>query len=138
PPISGRSRRFWSRIGWPSDSLASRSQTSTGSCARTGRSTKRRCRSARMRATERPVMAGLHGANPPTFVNPCDENGCAGPPPRITLVSKSDAPGHRSPRGPLGDDIRLGEKAPHVDDRFVGKVEVAIGGMRRAQDEEVA
>src|SRR5215470_5624937 len=38
----------------------------------------------------------------------------------------------------LGDDICLAEKAPHVDDRFAGEIEVAISGMRRAQDEEIA
>src|SRR5262249_5774391 len=57
-------------------------------------------------------------------------------PPGIETQRPTQFQWRRSPR--LRDDICLGEKAPHVDDRFAGKIEVAISGMRRAQDEEIA
>src|SRR5262249_62347957 len=39
---------------------------------------------------------------------------------------------------PSRNDVRLGEEAPHVDHRLAGEIEVAIGRVRRAQDEEIA
>src|SRR5919201_908919 len=38
----------------------------------------------------------------------------------------------------LADHIRLAQIPPHIDDGLAGEVEVAIGRMRRAQDEDVA
>src|SRR5712692_5081353 len=38
----------------------------------------------------------------------------------------------------LSDHIRLLEKTPHVDHRLAGEVEVAIGRMWRAENEEIA
>src|SRR5262249_10148860 len=38
----------------------------------------------------------------------------------------------------LRDDVRFGEESPNVDDRLTAKVEVAIGRVRRAQDEQIA
>src|SRR5262249_56613534 len=63
-------------------------------------------------------------------------NAGAGGPAGIETQRPTQFQWRRSPR--LRDDICLGEKAPHVDDRFAGKIEVAISGMRRAQDEEIA
>src|SRR5262249_34167755 len=38
----------------------------------------------------------------------------------------------------LRDHVRLAQKSPHVDHRLAGEIEVAIGRMRRAQNEEIA
>ena len=38
----------------------------------------------------------------------------------------------------LRDDVRAGEKAPNVDHRLAGKVEVPIARVRRAENHQVA
>ena len=38
----------------------------------------------------------------------------------------------------LRNHIRILEKAPDIDDRLAGEIELAIGRMRRAEDEQIA
>src|SRR5262249_28753495 len=92
---SDRSRRSWSRTGWRIAWPASRSRASTGSCARTARSTSGRIRT------------------------------CPGS-------------GRRAPVGASRDYIRVLEKAPDVGHRLAGEIEIAIGGVRCAEHEQVA
>ncbi len=46
--------------------------------------------------------------------------------------------GERDARQTSGDHVRLLERAPDIDHRLPGKIELAIAGVRRAEDEEIA